>query len=79
MQAFNNLFCSDEGVAATMWVKCLSAESAKERPGTLPVNAYGEENGSTELFNFSQHQDDALPSSLHEENVRFFFFFILIS
>ena len=44
--------------------------STKDRPGTVPVNAYEEENSFTELFNFSQLQDDALPSSFQEENVR---------
>ena len=41
--------------------------STKDRSGTLPVNAYEEEIGPTEIFNFFQLQDNTLPSSLHEE------------
>ena len=50
--------------------ECLKHEpKVKDRLGTLQVNAYEEDEGSTELFNFSQLEDDAFTSSLHEENV----------
>ena len=49
-------------------VLCWKAIALEDRfPGTLPVNAYEEESGPTEIFNMSQLQNSTLPSSLHEE------------
>ena len=51
--------------------ECLKHEpKVKDRLGTLQVNAYEQDKGSTELFNFFQLEDDAFTSSLHEESVR---------
>lgn len=41
--------------------------SSKDWPGTLPVNAYEEETGPTEIFNYSQLQGNTMLSQLHEE------------
>ena len=45
--------------------------STKDRPGTLPVNAYKEDVGSTELFDFSKFQSGNVTGSAYqEENTR---------
>lgn len=43
--------------------------SSKGRPGTLPINAYEEDNGPTELFDFSTlHSGNAMESACQEKN-----------
>ena len=51
--------------------KCANM-STKDRPGTLPVNAYEEDIGSTELFDFSKLQSgsNVTESAYQEENTR---------
>ena len=46
--------------------------STKDRPGILPVNAYEEDIGSTELFDFSKLQSgsNVTESAYQEENTR---------
>ena len=43
--------------------------STKDRPGTLPVNAYEDETVNTEMFDFSVLQRDALLCSSGQDNI----------
>lgn len=43
--------------------------STKDRPGTLPVNAYEDATVNTEMFDFSVLQRDALPCSSGQDNI----------
>ena len=43
--------------------------STKDRPGTLPVNAYEDETVNTKMFDFTVLQRDALPCSNGQDNI----------
>lgn len=49
--------------------QCVHNMSSKDRPGTLPINAYEESNGPTELFDVSTLQSgNAMESACQEKN-----------
>ena len=43
--------------------------STKDRPGTLPLNAYEDETVNTEMFDFTVLQRDALPCSNGQDSI----------